>query len=84
MKNLLGIVFLGMLWCSNSFADAKNNILILECTHQDEKKTFYKLNLETSFIISQNGDENQFYYDDNDIYILVLQYNELLEMIQNV
>ena len=70
MKNLLGIVFLGMLWCSNSFADAKNNILILECTHQDEKKTFYKLNLETSFIISQNGDENQFYYDDNDIYIL--------------
>ena len=40
MKKLLGIVFLGMLWCSNSFADAKNNILILECTHQDEKKTF--------------------------------------------
>ena len=58
-----------MLWCSNSFVDAKNNILILECTHQDEKN-FYKLNLETSFIISQNGDENQFYYDDNDIYIL--------------
>ena len=26
--------------------------------------------METSFIISQNGDENQFYYDDNDIYIL--------------
>ena len=70
MKKLLGIVFLGMLWCSNSFADAKNNILILECTHQDEKKTFYNLNLETSFIISQNGDENQFYYDDNNIYIL--------------
>ncbi len=63
-------MLIGLLWCSNSFADVENNILILECTHQDEKKTFYKLNLETSFIISQNGDENQFYYDDNDIYIL--------------
>tara|TARA_B100002052_G_scaffold298018_1_gene330241 strand:+ start:1919 stop:2431 length:513 start_codon:yes stop_codon:yes gene_type:complete len=70
MRKLLGIVILGLLWCSNSFADVENNILILECTHQDEKKIFYNLNLETSFIISQNGDENQFYYDDNDIYIL--------------
>ena len=70
MKKLLGIVVLGLLWCSNSFANAKDNILILECTNKTGKKIFYKLDMETSYIIFQNGTREQFYYDNNDFYIL--------------
>ena len=68
MKKLLGIVVLGLLFCN--IGNAKDNIFILECTYQDGEKTFYKFDMETSFMIFQNGTEEQFYYDDNDFYIL--------------
>ena len=68
MKKLLGILVLGLLFCN--IGNAKDNIFILECTYQDGEKTFYKFDMETSFMIFQNGTEEQFYYDDNDFYIL--------------
>jgi len=68
MKKLLGILVVGLLFCN--IGNAKDNILILECTNKTGKKNFYKLDMETSYIIFQNGTEEQFYYDNNDFYIL--------------
>ena len=73
MKKLLGIVVLGLLFCN--IGNAKDNILILECTNKTGKKIFYKLDMETSYIIFQNGTEEQFYYDNNDFYIVKTNQN---------
>ena len=68
MKKIFLYIFLNFIFLNS--VNAKDNILILECINKNVKKIFYKFDMETSYIILQNGAEAQFYYDDNDFYIL--------------
>ena len=68
MKKIFSYIIFSFIFFNT--VNAKDNILLLECIYQDGGKTFYKFDMETSFMIFQNGTEEQFYYDDNDFYIL--------------